>query len=169
MSLALESKGFPVSNWPQVLPDALNAIRSLLCTATNSTPHERMFSFQRRSVSGSSLPSWLLQPGEVLLKRFGRTSKYEPGVDVVELLEATPAYAHVKFPDGREDTVALRNLAPYPNSSKDEKVDALEDDSSARAVDDIDAGLPTSGEDSSEEQCLRRSTRVRNPIERFVP
>ena len=117
VSLALESRGFSTSNWPQVLPDALNAIRSLLCTATNATPHERLFSFQRRSVSGCTLPSWLLQPGEVLLKRFGRSSKYEPAVDVVELLEATPNYAHVKFPDGREDTVALRNLAPFPGGT----------------------------------------------------
>ena len=169
VSLALESRGFPVSYWPQVLPDALNAIRSLLCTATNSTPHERMFSFQRRSVSGCSLPSWLLQPGEVLLKRFGRNSKYEPCVDVVKLLEATPNYAHIKFPDGREDTVALRNLAPYPSSSKEEAEVMESDARPAGAADGIDAVSPTSEAESNDDSCLRRSTRVRKPVDRYVP
>lgn len=169
VSLALESRGFPASSWPQVLPDALNAIRSLLCTATNATPHERMFSFQRRSVSGCSLPSWLLQPGEVLLKRFGRHSKYEPGVDVVELLEATPNYAHVKFPDGREDTVALRNLAPYPRSSKEDTEAAEGDDLPGEAAGVGDADSSTLEVESNPHQCLRRSTRVRNPVDRYEP
>lgn len=30
----------------------------------------------------------------------------------MELLEANPSYAHVRFPDGRESTVSLRHLAP---------------------------------------------------------
>ena len=171
VSLALESKGLSASNWPQVLPDALNAIRSLLCTATNSTPHERMFSYQRRSVSGCSLPSWLLQPGEVLLKRFGRSSKYEPGVDVVELLEATPNYAHVKFPNGREDTVALKNLAPYPRGSMSKEASADEGtaDLPSEAVDELDAEVPEAEEGTDHEPCLRRSARLRRPVDRYVP
>ena len=59
VSLALESRGLPQSNWELVLPDALHSVRSLLCTATNCTPHERLFSYQRRSSSGHSVPSWL--------------------------------------------------------------------------------------------------------------
>ena len=35
VSLALESRGLPQSNWELLLPDALHSIRSLLCTATN--------------------------------------------------------------------------------------------------------------------------------------
>eukprot|EP00096_Caligus_rogercresseyi_P012477 TRINITY_DN5230_c0_g1_i8.p2 TRINITY_DN5230_c0_g1~~TRINITY_DN5230_c0_g1_i8.p2 ORF type:complete len:109 (+),score=7.52 TRINITY_DN5230_c0_g1_i8:2063-2389(+) len=44
----------------------MNSIRSLLCTSTNSTPHERFFQFQRRSSHGNSLPSWLMNPGPVM-------------------------------------------------------------------------------------------------------
>ncbi|KRY87956.1 Pro-Pol polyprotein [Trichinella pseudospiralis] len=32
--LALKSQGFPTEQWPAVLPDALHAVRSLLCTST---------------------------------------------------------------------------------------------------------------------------------------
>ena len=39
-------------------------------------------------------------------------SKYEPKVQTVDLIEANPSYAHVRFQDGREDTVSLQDLAP---------------------------------------------------------
>ena len=39
-------------------------------------------------------------------------SKFDPLVDEVELIEANPNYAHIRSPDGREDTVALKYLAP---------------------------------------------------------
>ena len=65
--LTLKTKDLPTSYWQEVLLDALHSIRSLLCTATNATPHERMFSYQRKSTSGVSIPSWLTTPGPVLL------------------------------------------------------------------------------------------------------
>ena len=49
VKLMLHSRGLHEEQWDQVLPDALHAIRSLLCTATNQTPHERFLSFERRS------------------------------------------------------------------------------------------------------------------------
>ena len=110
--LALKTKGLPTSYWQEVLLDALHSIRSLLCTATNATPHQRMFSYQRKSTSGVSIPSWLTTPAPVLLKRHVRNSKYDPLVDEVNLLEANRQYAHVQFPDGREDTVSIKHLAP---------------------------------------------------------
>lgn len=115
--LALKSKGMPNTMWEVVLPDALHSIRSLLCTATNSTPHERLFSYARRTQTGRALPSWLFNPGPVYLKRHVRNSKYDPIVDEVELIEANPEYAHVRFPNGRESTVSLRDLAPLPSST----------------------------------------------------
>jgi len=110
--LALRSKGLPVTRWQEVLPDALHSIRSLLCTATNATPHERMFVFPRKSSSGTSLPSWLTYPGPVLLRKHVRTHKSDPLVERVQLLHANPQYAYVAYPDGREDTVSIRDLAP---------------------------------------------------------
>ena len=94
------------------LPQALHSLRSLLCTATNTTPHERMFSFNRRSASGTTLPTWLSVPGTVLMRSYVRQSKYYPLVEEVELLECNPQYAHVRYHDGRESTVATRHLAP---------------------------------------------------------
>ena len=112
VQLALRQNGLEIKAWERVLPDALHAIRSLISTATMETPHERMLHFQRRSLTGHAVPTWLSQPGPVLLKRHVRQSKYEPLVDRVHLLEANPQYAHIRFPNGRESTVSLRHLAP---------------------------------------------------------
>ena len=35
----------PLSRWESVLAEALHSIRSLLCTTTNATPHERFLFF----------------------------------------------------------------------------------------------------------------------------
>ena len=77
--------------WEAVLPEALHAVRSLLRTATNTTPHERFLGFNQRSTSGRALPSFLIQPGPVLLRRFIR-SKSDPLVEQVELLDANPSF-----------------------------------------------------------------------------
>ena len=114
--LALRSRNLPVQRWELVLPDALHSLRSLLCTSTNETPHERIFRYMRRSCSGQTLPSWLSHPGKVLMKRQIRNSKYDPLVDEVDLLEANPEYAHVRLPNGKETTVSLKHLAPSPTS-----------------------------------------------------
>lgn len=110
--LALKSKGLEVNRWECVLSEALHAIRSLLCTSTNETPHERMFKHQRRSSCGSSLPSWLTAPGPVLMRKHANPSKYDPQVEEVSLLEVNPNYAFVRLPNGTETTVSLRHLAP---------------------------------------------------------
>lgn len=112
--LALESRGLNIEKWEQVLSDVLHAQRSLLCTATNATPHEMFFNFYRKSCCGFSLPSWLTEPGPVLLRNFVRNSKNDDLVRKVKLTEANPSFARVQFPDGRESTVSLRDLAPYP-------------------------------------------------------
>ena len=112
IQLSLKSKNFEIDQWECVLLDALHSIRSLLCTETNCTPHERMFQYTRRSTSGNSLPTWLLTPGPVYMKRNVRQSKFDPLVDEVELISANPQYANVRLRDGRETTVSLRQLAP---------------------------------------------------------
>ncbi|XP_059059911.1 uncharacterized protein LOC131853113 [Achroia grisella] len=48
IQLSLRSKNLDIRYGEDVLPLALHSIRSLLCTATNATPHE-MFCFPRRS------------------------------------------------------------------------------------------------------------------------
>lgn len=121
VSMACHSQGIDIKSWETVLPVALHSIRSLLCTATNQTPHERFFNHPRRSASGQALPTWLLTADRVLLQRTKRASKYEPLVDEVELVHITPTYAKVRLPSGREPTVSLRHLAPIdtPDLSTD--------------------------------------------------
>ena len=115
--LALESRNLPLQRWEDVLVDVLHSTRSLLCTSTNCTPHERMFRHPRRSTLGTALPGWLCNPGPVLLKNHRRASKYDPLVTEVELVHANPNYALVKFPDGKASNVSLRDLAPSGSSS----------------------------------------------------
>ena len=112
ISLCLHSRDLPVTHWESVLHNALHSVRSLLCTSTNATPHERMFGYNRRSPVGTTLPQWLLTPGPILLRRNNRQSKYEPLVEEVELVECNPEYACVRLPDGQEQMVNLRQLAP---------------------------------------------------------
>jgi len=90
----------------------LHSIRSLLCTATNATPHERMFLFPRKSASMTGLPSWLTSPGIVLLWKHVRGTKTDPLVERVHLLHANPQYAYIAHPDGREETISIKDLAP---------------------------------------------------------
>ena len=97
-----------------ILPDTLHARRSLLCAATNQTPHERFLCFERRSMLGRSLPAWLSTPGPVLMKRFVR-NKSDPLVDRVEVLSANPHFAFIRCADGRQTSVSTRDLAPCPS------------------------------------------------------
>lgn len=76
-----------------------------------------MFTHPRRSFNGRSLPTWLTQPGPVLMKNHLWHTKYDPIVQEVELIEANPDYAYVKFPDGRESSVPVRHLAPKGDSN----------------------------------------------------
>ena len=116
VQLALKSHNLQISNWEMVLSSVLHSIRSLLSTATNTTPHERFFAFQRRSMCGMSLPSWLTTSGNVMLRRYVRHTKNDPLVDEVELTDVNPTYAHIRYPDGRESTVSLKDLSPCPSS-----------------------------------------------------
>jgi len=45
----------------------IRMIRSFLCLVTNETLHVRLFCFSRKAMMDTSLPSWLWNPGPVLL------------------------------------------------------------------------------------------------------
>ena len=123
VQLSLLSQGLPEECWEEVLPSVLHSIRSLLCVPINCTPHERIFQYPRKSSNGYSLPSWLSTPGsKVLLRRFVR-KKSDPLTDLVEVLDANPTFAKVRYSNGRESTVSTGDLA-YPgklNESVDVK------------------------------------------------
>ena len=48
LTMCLRSKNLPIQHWQDVLPDVLHSVRSLLCSATNETSHERFLGFSRR-------------------------------------------------------------------------------------------------------------------------
>ena len=49
--------------------------------------------------------------GNVMRRRFVRDSKNDPLVDEVELTSVNPAYAHVRYPDGGESGMSLKDLS----------------------------------------------------------
>ena len=110
----MHSHTLDISNWEEMLPTALHSIRSLLNISTNCTLHERMFNYQRRpgSIGSKILPSWLINPGPVLLRNFERSNKNDELVKKVELLEANPHYALIKDQKGITKTVSVHDLAP---------------------------------------------------------
>ena len=180
VTLALKSRNLDTKYWQTVLPDALHSIRSLINTTTNETPHERMFKFDRRSSTGHAVPSWLTNSHKVLLKRFVRNSKYDPLVDEVELIEANPLYAHIRYDDGRESTVSLKHLAPCSDTRQDKSnattidhvqftPDQNNDDNATIWEPSIEAPpAPTMTKAPSESQpALRRSERNRKAPDRL--
>ena len=80
INLALKSNKLHVSQWESVITDSLHSIRSLLCTSTTSTPHERLFNYQCHLTSGNAVPNWLSTPETVLLRQRNRQGMYDPFV-----------------------------------------------------------------------------------------
>ena len=142
IQLALETRKLHNDQWEVVLPAVLHSLRSLICVATNETPHERLFNYHRRSMLGHSLPTWLHEKGSVLLRRHNRRSKYDPIVDEVELLQATPTYARVRLPSGHEQTVSLRDLAPLPAPSTDVQQSSKEQSDNINVDAEVDCHTP---------------------------
>ena len=93
--IACKTRNLDIKRWERVLPNVLHSLRSLLCTAINTTTHERIFTYSCRSAFRESIPSWLSSTCPVLPKRHVQASKYEPLVDEVELIEVNPTYAHI--------------------------------------------------------------------------
>ena len=111
IKLMLHSRRFPEEAWENVLQDALHSTRSLLCTSTNLTPHDRFFQFHHRLMLGKSISSWLLNPGPVFFQNFVG-NKGDPLCYKVELIESNSKFADVCFKDGKKCTVSTKDLAP---------------------------------------------------------
>lgn len=168
VQFALRSKKLPIGQWEEALPEALHSIRSLLSTATNQTPHERMFPFNRKSPTGCTLPTWLSNSGPVLYKRQVRTSKYDPLVDEVQLLNANSHYAQIKFPDGRETTVSTKHLAPCAEPEKQTFEDNLTEPENQEETENSSLE-PTAPPTQTSSPEPRRSARIPKPRKIFDP
>ena len=146
------------------------------------------FSFPRRSIVGTLIPTWLTKPGPVFLKRHVRNSKTDSLVGEVDLLEANTHYAHVRFHDGRETTVATKHLASMVESIEDSEehnslsieTDYSEDQNDPTCSTDSSVTSPSASNTSTDSTAngksspadvnpvpLRRSNRIRRPSDRF--
>lgn len=74
MQLEATNNKYQITHCEELLPEALYAIRTLLCTNTNATPHERFLNFQ-----DEILPVFLI--------RQDPQNKYDSLVSEVELLD----------------------------------------------------------------------------------
>lgn len=114
-----------------------------------------------------------MTPGQVLLRRHVRSSKHEPLTDQVELVDVNPVYANINYPDGRESTVSIRDLARSPESpttsvhqNETQNDNTVEYPDSPKIQDahshnNHDSYVPT------EPTELRRSTRVSRAPDRY--
>ena len=82
----------------------LNTHFTLYCNKCNATREILQFSIE------------IYKQGKVFVKKHLQSSKYDPLVEEANLIEAEPQYAHIKFPNGQESTVSIRDLAPLGNS-----------------------------------------------------
>ena len=112
-------------------------------------------------------------------------------MDEVELLQANTHYAHIRYPNGKEDTVSLKHLAPLPDhkalrgdyaqsrgEDKEQNPGTVEDavsqpifseavmmaDESSPKDEAVSPPQPECGEDNTG---LRRSSRIRRPPIRY--
>ena len=181
VKLALKSRNWPLSKWDVVLIDVLHSILSLLCTVANTNPHERFLTFNCCSTLGIFVPSWLSSPGSVLLKHHVRTSKYNPLVDKVELIQASLTHARLRWQNGREVTVSLRDASPFGEKEILDDVglqplnntELLREENSNNSQSSSDTVVTDSSAENepanvSEQQVLRRSTRERRPPDRLT-
>ena len=118
-------------------------------------------------------------PGPVLLKCFTRNSKYDLLVEEVELLEANPRYAHVRFPNGSEDTVANKHLAPLRDNTEEPQtvteqshdqanVSFAHEPEQINSTPNEQIDVSTNSEAASEPPVLRRSQRTRRQPDRLA-
>ena len=108
-------------------------------------------------------------PGKVLLKKHVQKSKYDPLIEEVELSEANPQYAHIRYPNGKETTVSVRHLAPKIDYYKPHSAhpDPYEDSSETVNVkndnlnenEQIITETPPNSNESDIKPVLRRSER----------
>ena len=98
----------------------------------------------------------------MLLKRHVRTSKYEPLVTEVDLLQSNPQFATVRMADGRESTVSVGDLAPVGGAAEEHE------SSPSPVYSDAQVSLPeVSSPEPPSPSGPRRSTRVRRSPARF--
>lgn len=86
--------------------DLKSVLRSFPSTATNATPHEVIFAFNRNSPNVLSLPVCLIENETVVLLNSLRNSEHDKFVREVQVKEVYLTFARVEFPVCRESHVS---------------------------------------------------------------
>ena len=60
-----------------------------------------------------------------MLRKFVRLHKNDDLVDKVELINANPSYANIRYSDGRETSVSISDLSPCPQKPRQNEADFL--------------------------------------------
>ena len=60
-----------------------------------------------------------------MLRKFVRLHKNDDLVDEVELINANPSYANIRYSDGRETNVSICDLSPCPRKPRQNEADFL--------------------------------------------
>ena len=116
----LANRQLPRTAWPSVLNDALHSIRSLITTATGSSPHNQFLRFDRRfRPQTTTVP--MLTHDFAWLRRHVR-NKNDPSGDLVKVIASYPGYAVISRDGQSTDTVNWRHLAPHPGPIALDKV-----------------------------------------------
>lgn len=159
----LHARKLPQSMWEQILPEALNASRTLLCTVTNESPHDRMFKFNRKDAEGFNLPHWLDAGREAYCRRFVR-NKEDPLLQPVKILQViNPHFARIEREDGHVDTVSTHHLSPGKRSQTHQEEEQLDTVSRYETTDvPTQAEVPPAIQDVS-----TRPVRNRKPPDRL--
>ena len=107
----------------------------MICTATNSTPHNWFFGFLRQRASALRIADWLAPNNGiyVYIKTFVR-NKSDPLVKPVQVVEVVnDQFVRVQRPDGSIDTVSFSkasrgNIAPHWKRSESTEQTTMEAD-----------------------------------------
>ena len=97
------------------------------------------------------MPEWIRKPGPVLLRNFTRTSKKDPKVLDVELLDSNPHYAWMQHQDGRQQTISTRHLARKPRNNLMFKEPEASDDDYDYYVENSQHSLPVDSKNRFQE------------------
>ena len=116
-----------------------------------------------------------------MLKHHVRTSKYDPLVDKVELIQASLTHARVRWQNGQEVTVSLRDTSPFGEKEILDDVglqplnntELLPEENSNNSQSSSDKVVTDSSAENepvnvSEQQVLRHSTREQRPPDRLT-
>jgi hypothetical protein len=175
--LELAQQALRDSQWDMVINKALSSVRSLLCTATNTTPHERMF--RHPLPNRINTLKYIPNTKFMYMRNFVR-NKNEPLGTKVEILNRNHSYSEV-LRNGHIDRISNNDLSPLPMTPEisNHVAEPSSNDSLRVPLNNVKPFIPTalhqhtpesepSGTEAGPASLVRRSTRQIKPPDRLI-